>query len=71
MKRSEISNEYKWKKEDLFESLADWDRLLSEVNTQMVEVLKYKGRLKDAEVIKEYFDLDEEINKNLVLTCYY
>lgn len=71
MKRSEVNIEQKWRKEDIFASIADWESMLSQVNKDMVGVLKFKNRLGIKESLLQAFEFCDEIGKRFEkLGCY-
>ena len=47
MKRSELNEKDIWRIEDIFSSVAEWEKEFSEVNKALVSILSYKGKLSD------------------------
>lgn len=47
MKRSEVNERELWRTEDIFVSVAEWEKEFSELNKQMTGILQYKGKLSD------------------------
>jgi len=67
MKRSEVKEEYRWRLEDIFLSLAEWERQLQLLNRDIVGILRFKGRLAEKEqllaCLKSADDLGQRIEK--------
>ncbi len=71
MKRTDVKIEYKWKLEDIYPGLADWEREFSELNKEIVKVLKFKGRLSDKNMLIECLKFNDAVNLKLEkLYCY-
>ncbi len=71
MKRSDVLEQYKWNKGDIFASVADWEKLLGEVNTDMVGVLRFKGRLGIKDSLVDYFNFTDDLSKKIELLYTY
>jgi len=71
LSRNQVKQEHKWRLEDIFVSLADWNQELVAINKDMVAVLSYKGRLKDADTILACFNFLDAMGKRIEkLYCY-
>ncbi|MHC4557471.1 MAG: oligoendopeptidase F [Planctomycetota bacterium] len=70
--RSEISAEYKWKLEDLYDSIQAWNKTKQELAAQFDEVTKYKGKLaSSASELLACLEFDSRISKEFGrLYCY-
>jgi len=60
--RKEISSEYKWKIEKIFETDEKWEEAFLKLKKEGISLKEYEGKLKDVEVLKEY------LNKNVELS---
>ncbi|MCL2061740.1 MAG: oligoendopeptidase F [Firmicutes bacterium] len=71
MKRSEVKEEYKWRRADIFLNDADWERNLAVLNKDIVGILQFKGRLSCGETLLKCFALSDDLSKRLEkLYCY-
>jgi oligoendopeptidase F len=71
MKRSEVKEEFKWRKEDIFLSEGEWERQLSVLNKERVGILRFKGRLGAKTSLLECFDFSDDCSQRLEkLYCY-
>lgn len=71
MKRIDVESRLKWRKEDIFVSVLDWEGLLAELNKDIVNVIKFKGRLGIKESLLEYLQYSDEVSKKIdKLYCY-
>lgn len=71
MKRENVAEKYKWRKEDIFPSIPDWENALKEFNKNCVEIIKFKGKLNDKGSFKACMKLEEELGKQTELIyCY-
>lgn len=62
-KRSEISQEYKWKLEDMYESVDRWEEDYKNVKTLSGEIVKYKGHLGESpEKLLECLKMSDELS---------
>lgn len=69
--RNEISNEYKWNLNSLFENDEQWENALSSLAGQEDVALGFRGKLNNAETIAEYYKWDCEIGRKLSdIFCY-
>ena len=53
MKRSEVKTQHRWRLEDIFVSVAEWEKELSNINRETVGILRFKGRLNEREALLE------------------
>lgn len=63
LKRSEISEEYKWALEDIFASDEEFLKACDDVEELSLEASKFEGRLESAKQLKTTFLLMENINR--------
>jgi len=73
MEREEASSKYKWDISDIYPSQKEWDEEYKYVESKIGEFSRFKGKLNDKEVLKEYYLFDEEISRksmNLYLYSY-
>lgn len=63
LKRSEISEEYKWALEDIFASDEEFLKACDDVEELSLEASKFEGRLESAKQLKTAFLLMENINR--------
>ncbi|GAA3401027.1 oligoendopeptidase F [Paenibacillus hodogayensis] len=61
-KRSEVPAGYRWRLEDLFADQAAWDRQYDEVKRLLGDIGRLEGKLKDAEAIRQCFELEDELS---------
>lgn len=54
-KRSEVAENLKWRTQDLFASLEDWEKLYGEVASRL-DFSKYEGNLNNVETLKAFYD---------------
>ena len=47
MKRSEVNERDIWRTEDIFGSVAEWEKEFSELNKTLPGILQFKGKLGD------------------------
>ncbi|GAE90307.1 oligoendopeptidase F [Acetivibrio straminisolvens JCM 21531] len=53
-KRDEIDSKYKWKLEDIYASIDDWEKDFSKVKEYISQIVKFKGTLsKDSNTLLE------------------
>lgn len=62
LKRSEVNKEHQWKLQDLFADQKAWDQEYDEVKRLIQDIKKYQGKLKDASVIKQCFELEDKLS---------
>ncbi|MFS1511963.1 oligoendopeptidase F [Chengkuizengella sp. SCS-71B] len=62
LKRIDVSEENKWKLEDIFKNQKTWDEEYKEVQKKVQEIKKFQGKLSDADNIKKCFALEDEIS---------
>ncbi|WP_420644533.1 oligoendopeptidase F [Candidatus Leptofilum sp.] len=56
-KREEIPQQYKWDVESIFTSPEEWETAVSQFQTQLQEIAKFKGRLSEGPtVLGDYFE---------------
>jgi oligoendopeptidase F len=60
--RKEVSQEHRWKLEDLYPNQAAWDAEFSRVKGQISEITSYQGKLQDAASIASCFALEDEVS---------
>jgi len=66
MKRTEISDEYKWDLTKIIKDDKDYNKRIDKVNELSEEILKMKGTiLKNKDNLKKYLNLSYEMNLNL------
>ncbi len=65
MKRSEIAEKDKWNLTDLYADVAEFEREFSFVNKNIPTLIKYKGRLYDADAFCECMKLVDDFNLKL------
>ena len=53
--RNEVPANLKWKTEDIFASIADWEKMYAGVSTRL-DFSCYEGKLNTAENVKACFD---------------
>ncbi len=70
MKRQDVAVKYKWKTEDIFASIKDFDNLLSSLYKK-VDFKKYKGKLNNAKSIKNCLDEYYEFYGEFERLCLY
>ncbi len=68
LERKDVPDKYKWNLQDVYKSIDDWNTDFKNINNQIDEVEKYKGRLgEDAETfynaLNSYFNLEKEFAK--------
>ncbi|MDD3831208.1 MAG: oligoendopeptidase F [Clostridia bacterium] len=69
--RKEIPEQYKWKKEDIFASVKDWEDSFAQVVEVIPNLAKYKGQLNNPDTILEmYKDVDKFGLQLEQLACY-
>ncbi len=61
--RAAVPPQYQWRLEDLYASDADWDRARTDLAGRLDEILKFKGRLSDANSLLACLRLDGDISK--------
>lgn len=62
--RSEVSSEYKWRLEDLFESDAAFEKALADAGSYPAKIAEYQGRISEnAADLLGYLRLDDEITE--------
>jgi len=64
-KRSEIPAEYKWKREDLFATEADWRKELDAISATTDDLASYQGKLDNAKALLECFEKYFEAGKTM------
>ena len=64
MERSQIQEKYKWKIEDMFSSVADWQREYDEVS-KCLDFSEYKGKLGKKEAFLEFNKKSDEVSSKL------
>ena len=71
MKRSEVNEKDLWRIEDIFGSVAEWEKELSELNKQLAGILQYKGKLSDKYEFLACMDCNSKLMQRLEkLFCY-
>ena len=71
MKRSEVQERDIWRTEDMFSSVAEWEREFSELNKELPSILSYKGKLGDKYEFEACMELSDALCKRLEkLYCY-
>lgn len=61
-KRSEIPAEHRWKLEDLFKDMEQWNEEYEQVKQLLDRIKTFQGKLSSAESIKACFELEDEIS---------
>ncbi|SES99946.1 oligoendopeptidase F [[Clostridium] polysaccharolyticum] len=62
-KRSEVKEEYKWKIEDLYENIQQWQKEADEILSMAEELKGYKGKLgESADTLYSYLSLRDKLN---------
>ena len=62
-KREEISEEFKWKLNKVYESLEDWEKDFENLKKESVKLKDFAGKLNDKDEIIKYLKLNEEISR--------
>lgn len=62
-KREEISEEFKWKLNKVYESLEDWEKDFENLKKESVKIKDFAGKLNDKDEIIKYLKLNEEISR--------
>ena len=71
MKRSEVNEKDLWRIEDIYASVAEWEKELSELNKQLAGILQYKGKLADKYEFLACMDYNTALMQRLEkLFCY-
>ena len=64
--REEISEEYKWSLEPLFDSDEEWENEFEKTSEKIKELEKFEGRVTDSpETLKKFLSLRNEVKKSL------
>ena len=71
MKRSEVNERDIWRTEDIFASVAEWDKEFGELNKELPRILSYKGKLGDKYEFSACMECNTALLKRLEkLFCY-
>lgn len=62
-KREEISEEFKWKLNKVYESLEAWEKDFENLKKESVKLKDFVGKLNDKDEIIKYLELNEEISR--------
>lgn len=62
MKRSEVAAENRWKLEDLFDTVAEWDSEYALVQQLVSKAQQFQGKLNSADALKACFELEDDIS---------
>ncbi len=63
--RKDLDPQYMWDLSSLFQSDAEWEKALPEIDANIQKLAAYQGKLKDAKTIRAFFDLDTELSRKL------
>ena len=64
--RSEVSDKDKWDLSPMFKNDSEWEILFSEIETDIVKIEKYRGRLhENLQIFKEAFDFNLDISRRI------
>ncbi len=61
--REEISEQYKWKVDKIYEDLESWEKDFKELKSLAPKLCEYEGKLVQGEMLLEYFNLDEKVSR--------
>ena len=64
MERSEVEKKYRWKSEDIYSSDEDWEDSYTQAE-KLLDFAAFEGKLKDPDVLKDFFAKQEEASKAL------
>lgn len=62
--RNQVATNLKWKSEDMFATVADWDNLYKQVERK-IDFSRYEGKLNDLNTVKECFDALYDVSGDL------
>ncbi|MBC2581883.1 oligoendopeptidase F [Clostridium sp. DJ247] len=61
--RDEISEDFKWNVEKIYESISLWEEDFQNLKNLTPEISKYSGKLGDGKELLEYLKLDEKVSR--------
>jgi oligoendopeptidase F len=61
--RADVAAPYQWRLEDLYSSDAEWDRACNDLAGRLDGIVKFKGKLSDAQSLLACLQLDSDISK--------
>ena len=62
-KREEISNEFKWKLEKIYEDESAWEKDFEKLKSESPKLQEFTGKLNNKEEILKYLELNEEVSR--------
>jgi len=54
--RTEVANEFKWKPEDMFKNITEFNKEKDSVTKKIIDLKKFQGKIKNASAVKTVFD---------------